>query len=175
MNKITLVSMIFALSLLINVDSADASVFSWRNRLPSTKLVANIDTDWIFASVANKSIEMRANLANVIDIKPEIEIVKTYQVRATAYSSTPDQTDDSPFITAAGTYVRDGIVAANFLPFGTKVRIPDIYGNKIFVVEDRMSKRYWHNIDIWFADRATAKQFGVKNITIEVVSEIAES
>ncbi|MDP3003980.1 MAG: hypothetical protein Q8N43_00505, partial [Candidatus Azambacteria bacterium] len=40
---------------------------------------------------------------------------KTMKVVLTAYSSTPDQTDDTPFITASNTRVRDGIVAANFL------------------------------------------------------------
>lgn len=90
-------------------------------------------------------------------------------VPATAYSSTPDQTDDSPFITAWNTPVRDGIVAANFLPFGTKIKIPDIYGDKIFIVEDRMNRRYWHKIDIWFPDRQSAIEFGLKIIKIHVL------
>jgi len=92
-----------------------------------------------------------------------------YTVSVSAYSSTPDQTDDSPFITARNTYVRDGIVATNFLPFGTAIKIPDIYGDKIFIVEDRMNKRYWTNVDIWMADRQAALQFGRRNLTIEVL------
>lgn len=95
---------------------------------------------------------------------------KIYTVTATAYSSTPDQTDDSPFITASGTHVRDGIVATNFLPFGTIIKIPDLYGDKIFVVEDRMNRRYWDRVDIWFSERETALRFGKKTITIEVVA-----
>ena len=90
-------------------------------------------------------------------------------VSATAYSSTPDQTDDTPFVTAWNTHVRDGIVAANFLPFGTKIKIPEIYGDKVFVVEDRMNRRYWHKIDIWFPDRQSALQFGIKNIRIQIL------
>src|SRR5690348_308182 len=35
-------------------------------------------------------------------------LAKTYAVRVTAYSSSVDETDDSPFITARGTYVHDG-------------------------------------------------------------------
>jgi 3D (Asp-Asp-Asp) domain-containing protein len=66
--------------------------------------------------------------------------------------------------------VRDGIIATNFLPFGTAVKIPEIYGDKVFVVEDRMNKRYWQNIDIWFPDRETALEFGRKQIVIEVIS-----
>ncbi len=97
-------------------------------------------------------------------------ILKTYVVSASAYSSSVDETDDTPFITAKGTYVRDGIVAANFLPFGTAIKIPALYGNKIFVVEDRMNKRYNLNVDLWFPSKELAKQFGRKTITIEIVS-----
>lgn len=70
-------------------------------------------------------------------------------VVVTAYSSTPDQTDGSPFTTAMGSQVRDGIIACNFLPFGTKVRLPEFSGDKVFVVEDRMAKRNSHKLDIW--------------------------
>lgn len=96
--------------------------------------------------------------------------VKTYTVSASAYSSSVDETDDTPFITAAGTYTRDGIVAANFLPLGTAIKIPDLYGDKIFIVEDRMNKRYNLNVDLWFPSKELAKQFGRKTIKIEVVS-----
>ncbi len=95
--------------------------------------------------------------------------IKELIVSISAYSSTPDQTDDTPFITARGTYVRDGIIAANFLPFGTKIKIPELFGDKIFVVEDRMNSRYWHKIDIWFPERQDALEFGVKTAKIQIV------
>lgn len=91
-------------------------------------------------------------------------------VTVTAYSSTVDQCDSSPFITASGTHVRDGIIAANFLPFGTKVKFPGMYGDKIFVVEDRMNKRFSDRADIWFNTREEAKQFGVRKLEIVIVS-----
>lgn len=97
------------------------------------------------------------------------KILSEMAVAASAYSSTPDQTDSSPFITAWNTRVRDGIVAANFLPFGTKIKIPEIYGDKIFVVEDRMNRRYWHKIDVWFPDRQSALEFGSKVVKIQIV------
>lgn len=101
---------------------------------------------------------------------PESEMVSVKQnVIVTAYSSTPDQTDSSPFITAMGSHVRDGIVAANFLKFGTKVRLPEIYGDKTFVVEDRMAKRNSHKVDIWMESRELALQFGVKRLTVEIL------
>ena len=97
------------------------------------------------------------------------KVVKTIRVVVTAYSSTPEQTDDTPFITASGTRVREGIVAANFLPMGTKIKLPDIYGDKIFVVEDRMHPRKKYMVDIWFASYTEAKQFGAKLTYIEVL------
>ncbi|OGZ33682.1 MAG: hypothetical protein A2Y98_01170 [Candidatus Portnoybacteria bacterium RBG_19FT_COMBO_36_7] len=100
---------------------------------------------------------------------PDVSINETKKVITTAYSSTPDQTDSSPFITAAGSTVRDGIVACNFLKFGTMVRFPEIYGDKIFVVEDRMAKRNSHKIDIWMESRSQALQFGVKYLTVEIL------
>lgn len=96
------------------------------------------------------------------------------KITVTAYSSTPDQTDDSPFITANGTVVHDGIVAANFLKFGTRVRFPTLYGDKVFVVTDRMNVRYNYHLDIWMPSRESAKQFGVKYVDVEILQPIRE-
>ncbi|TAL20346.1 hypothetical protein EPN90_01195 [Patescibacteria group bacterium] len=98
------------------------------------------------------------------------EAVKNYRVPVTAYSSTPDQTDDTPFITANGSRVRDGIIAANFLPFGTRVRFPELFGDKVFTVEDRMNARYFYRADIWMESRAAAWEFGIKRkVLVEVL------
>ena len=94
---------------------------------------------------------------------------KTIRSILTAYSSTLDQTDDTPFITASGTRVREGVVASNFLAFGTKVQIPEIFGDKIFIVEDRMAKKHQDKIDIWFPERHLAKQFGVQEAEVIVL------
>ena len=87
----------------------------------------------------------------------------------TGYSSTESQTDDTPFITASGANVADGIIAANFLPFNTRVKIPKLFGNKIFIVKDRMAKRFSDRVDIWFADTGTAIQFGKRTAEIVVL------
>jgi len=101
---------------------------------------------------------------------PELKVVQKLPVIITAYSSTVWETDDSPFITASGAWVRDGIIANNYLPFGTKVRMPEIYGDKVFVVEDRMSwKKGNYQIDIWFPSYWEAKEFGAKRTYIEVL------
>ena len=87
----------------------------------------------------------------------------------TAYTSRPEETDDTPFITASNTRVRPGIIATNMFPFGTRIRIPSLYGDKIFVVEDRMNARKNYQIDIWFSDTQVARDFGVKYADIEVL------
>lgn len=100
-------------------------------------------------------------------LQQEIKMPK--RVIVTAYSSTPEQTDDTPFITAAGTTVRDGIIAANFLPFGTRVKLPEIYGDKVFTVEDRMHPRKVYQVDIWFPTYSEAKNFGAQSSAVEIV------
>jgi len=87
----------------------------------------------------------------------------------TAYSSTIWETDSSPFITASGTHVRDGIIAANTLPFGAKIMIPEIFGDKVFTVEDRMAAKNYHKIDIWFPSTRQARHFGVKKAKILIL------
>ena len=90
----------------------------------------------------------------------------------TAYSSTPWQTDSTPFITASGATVKDGIVANNLLPFGTEIRMPELYGDKVFVVQDRMHWRMgYYRLDIWFSETQEAKNFGKKSTKIEVLED----
>ncbi len=101
---------------------------------------------------------------------PEPQVTQKLKVVITAYSSSPWETDGNPYITAAGTLVRDGIVANNLLPFGTKIKIPEIYGDRVFVVEDRMNwKKGYYHVDIWFASYWEAKDFGAKRTFIEVL------
>ncbi|MCK5044453.1 3D domain-containing protein [Candidatus Parcubacteria bacterium] len=105
--------------------------------------------------------------------EPEgIEIVQQFEVVVTGYSSTPCQTWGNPFITASGSWVEDGIIANNLLPFGTKVRLPELYGNKIFVVKDRMnSRKKDYNMDIWFSSTQAALNFGINKTYVEVIEE----
>ncbi len=93
----------------------------------------------------------------------------TIVAEVSAYTSRPEETDDTPFITASGTRVRDGIVAANGLKFGTRVRIPALFGDKVFVVEDRMNPRYGRDhMDLWMEDLAAAREFGRRRVAVEV-------
>jgi len=88
----------------------------------------------------------------------------------TGYSSTEEETDETPFVTASGKSVQDGIVANNFFPFGTKIKIPELFGEKIFVVEDRMKKdKSKFHFDVWFDEKEKAKIFGINFTWIEIV------
>ncbi|MDD5290270.1 MAG: hypothetical protein PHT40_03705 [Patescibacteria group bacterium] len=102
--------------------------------------------------------------ANNMTVQPK----STRWVLVTAYSSTVDQCDSTPFITAHNTHVRDGIVAANFLTFHTKVKMPEIFGNKVFEVEDRMNKKFSDRVDVWMASREAAIKFGAKWVKVEI-------
>lgn len=102
--------------------------------------------------------------------------LRTRPVVATAYSSTIDQTDGDPCTTASGLNVckhnRQNILAANFLPLGTRVRLPELYGGKVFIIHDRMNARYRNGrVDIWMRTRQDARAFGVKRSTLEIVED----
>lgn len=84
---------------------------------------------------------------------------------ATAYRSVPEQTDNSPFITATGGRVhRDGVaLSRNLLKrwggpvnYGDIVYIEDI-GFK--VVNDSMNKRHFNHVDIWVKTYKEEKSF----------------
>lgn len=97
-------------------------------------------------------------------------------VVATAYSSSVEETDSDPCTTANGFNVCknniENVIATNFLPFGTRVRIPDLYGERTFTVHDRMNSRYGSGrIDIWMKTKNSARQFGVKRLKMEIVEE----
>jgi len=113
-----------------------------------------------------ESIDGKIFHTSNIKVKPH----KVMNMVLTAYSSTPDQTDDDPFVAASGKRVYDGMVAVNGLPFGTKIKIPALFGEKIFTVDDRMNARYGSTrLDIWMnAPRKEVNAFGVKREVVEI-------
>lgn len=109
-------------------------------------------------------------VGNSLPISKDLPAARVYRVSMTAYNSEAGQTDDSPFIAADGSHVYDGMIAANFLKFKTRVRIPELFGNKIFEVHDRMNQRYTDRVDVWMAERSDAMKFGIKHsVRIEVL------
>ena len=106
-----------------------------------------------------------------ISSMPSPQIARTVRVMVTGYSSDIAQTDDTPFITASNKMVRDGIVANNLLSFGTKVRLPELFGNKVFEVDDRMNRKKGdYHVDIWFSTREEAIHFGAQIATLEIIA-----
>ncbi len=182
------ISALLILLNLTNINVANAGIIDWLSKDTDKSTLSLSQTLNSFSSLTNfisssdqkdtddtesQDLNMLQDSSLVSIHSPVItektKVLKILTLSASAYSSTPDQTDSTPFITAWNTHVRDGIIAANFLPFGTKIKIPDIYGDKIFVVEDRMNRRYWHKIDIWFPDRQSALEFGLKTVKIEIL------
>jgi 3D (Asp-Asp-Asp) domain-containing protein len=122
-------------------------------------------------------------LQEVNDLQPMIlnhlpengawEAESTTNRTITAYNSEVGQCDDSPCITANGFNVCEhGIedtIAANFLKFGTKVRIPELFGDRVFIVRDRMNGRFSDRVDVWMVNKQDARNFGVKFAKIEVL------
>lgn len=114
---------------------------------------------------------------NAIDDPNKRSVKEVLYVELTGYSSEVRQTNSQPFITASGHKVKDGIVAANFLEFGTKLRIPAYFGDKVFTVKDRMNSRFSYPknssydgyVDIWFSSRRQAVNFGRVKAEIEIL------
>lgn len=94
-------------------------------------------------------------------------------VTLTAYNSEVEQCDGDPCTTASGFNVcKHGIedtVAANFLPLGTKIKIPSLFGDRIFVVRDRTAKKYGDRVDVWMIKKQDALQFGKRRANVVVV------
>lgn len=99
------------------------------------------------------------------------------ELTLTAYSSTPDQTDATPFVTASGQRVRDGIVAVSRdlerlgLGFGSKLVVTRVAGpgcgpeaqelvGRVLEVQDRMHRRKARQLDVWRASRKEALAIG---------------
>lgn len=122
---------------------------------PPEAIQAN-DTFW-------GKIRLFLGIRQIARIKPAVGT--KLLVQASAYASSPYQTDSTPCITAAGTRVRPGVVATNFLPMGTLLEI----NGEEFIVEDRMNPRYaGYYLDLWFPSTTSALQFGRKQIAITI-------
>ncbi|NCP17194.1 hypothetical protein COU24_00890 [Candidatus Kuenenbacteria bacterium CG10_big_fil_rev_8_21_14_0_10_39_14] len=97
----------------------------------------------------------------------ELAYYETY-ITATAYTSREAETDGSPYIAAWGDHVFWGMIASNAFPYGTKIQIPDYFGDKMFIVLDRMNARYYHRLDVWMPELPTAQSWGARYLKIKV-------
>lgn len=99
-------------------------------------------------------------------------------VKASAYNSTPRQTDAQPFVGACGVRLRPDqksiAVSRDLfrgpLPCGAKVWIDELRDE--FVVLDTMHRRWRAKIDIYMGlDVAAARRWGVREVTIRWIPE----
>ncbi len=133
-----------------------------------------IVTDNIALYTSSSPIHEEPPVLKTIQKEEEKSNVRRW-VRLTAYAPLDPNAQEGmcfsgdPSVTASGTFPRDGIVAANFLPFGTKIKIPSLFGDKIFVVEDRMSSRFQNTVDIVVSSQGEAISFGIKSAYIEIL------
>lgn len=116
----------------------------------------------------------RTVIYNPDKVHVDYEVAWDRYIPVTAYTSSIHETDSTPFTTATGAVVRNGIIACNFLPHGTLVRFPEYFGDNIFEVQDRMNQRYYYKADIWMKEKSAAKQFGKRYLKIEILKEQAE-
>lgn len=89
-------------------------------------------------------------------------------VTGTAYCSCPRCCGPSACgLTASGTRPVPGrTLAANWLPFGTQVRLE---GLGVYRVEDRMSRRFPSMVDVFMADHLSAVRFGKQQLRLSVI------
>jgi 3D (Asp-Asp-Asp) domain-containing protein len=94
-------------------------------------------------------------------------------VVASAYTSTPEQTNEEPFVAAWGDSLEPGMraiaVSRDLLELGlvrgTRVRIDGMPGE--YVVLDKMARRWTRKIDIYMGeDTDAARHWGVRNVRI---------
>jgi 3D (Asp-Asp-Asp) domain-containing protein len=101
------------------------------------------------------------------------------RVTCTAYSSTPDQTDSTPFQTASMQTVQRGFIALSRdllrrytdgapFDFGDHV---EVVGVGVFRVEDTMHRRWRRRADLWVRSRAEARLWGCRTVLIGAVHD----
>ena len=86
----------------------------------------------------------------------------------TFYTPRPEETDDTPYHTASGERVREGIIACpNWLNFGDKV----IIDGQSYACEDRMNERYRDGryFDIFTFDLEEALAFGRQEQVVNII------
>ncbi|MBX4201133.1 hypothetical protein KW786_03345 [Candidatus Parcubacteria bacterium] len=139
----------------------------------------NADLNNTTAKVSEATLVHNGHLTICKLNKEAYHVVRTIKNAVlTAYSSSIDETDDTPFDGAGGNLpdmiAKTGlkVIATNILPLGTKVRI----GDDIYVVYDRMNSKY--NQKAHFDEyipgpgesaKKIATKFGYKIVNVEVI------
>lgn len=106
--------------------------------------------------------------------KEDPYVWKSIEVTATAYNSVARQTQGNPIIAAWGDSLKPDVrsiaVSRNLIALGLKHNTPvKIEGfDSIFLVRDKMHRRWLNRIDIYMGtDINKAKEWGKKKLTIQ--------
>lgn len=156
-----------------------ACVFAFNQILPHSLVFAKeVEFDFgrgpveliLINSPNNAEVNQKTETSSLSQTLPENLSLPYYEtwITTTAYTSRIEETDDSPFTAAWGDHVFWGMVASNVFNKGTKIQIPDYYGDKMFSVLDTMNERYQYRLDIWMPDLKDAKTWGVRYVKIRV-------
>lgn len=91
----------------------------------------------------------------------------TIVATVTAYTSSVDETDSTPFITASGAVTHRGIIACPLrYAFGTVV----VVGGERYLCEDRMNEKFAERFDVWVPTKTEAWKWGAQELEIQVES-----
>lgn len=151
--------------------------------------LVNTETNKVVANALNpftqtlEDVTGRESAVEFPEIK-EVSPLRILKVMATAYSSDPWQTDSTPCKPAMDfdlceNYLKYGIedtIAANFLPLGAKVRFPELYGDKVFTVRDRMNVKYnfnqigYYRIDFYKAAATEEGKLDIKTAKYKAIN-----
>lgn len=111
-----------------------------------------------------------ALLMALVSMEANAELMKV-----TAYCPCVKCCGKSDGITASGEKASPGMVACNFLPFGTTVNIE---GLGMYVVKDRGAKSLFgtvskpiKHVDIYMESHVLARKFGSRRLDVQVVSK----
>lgn len=169
---LVIIACIFQFGLFFAPALADEAVNKANAQINDEDIVISNDSMVKESSMGTEAAKITSQLPK----SPEIRVIQTGVHTITAYNSEAGQTDDSPCITANGYNVcKSGVedtIAANFLKFGTKVKIPELFGDRVFVVRDRMNKKHPERVDVWMVNHSDAIKFGVKVAKIEVIEVV---
>ena len=175
----------------LTANSANAALLDWTNRdSDRANPLINDNSDWSIIKLAKFDLGQKDNQ---LEAAPEptpiptpvqklvrknkaadTTATKTIRIVATAYSAEPGETDDEPCIAARNYNIcgtTENVVATNCLSFDTIMTLPEIFGNKKFVVKDRMASRFSGSncrIDVLMPDRQSALDFGIKVVIAEI-------
>lgn len=97
----------------------------------------------------------------------------TTNIIATAFCLCKACCSDADGLTASGTMPREGvtIAASRAIPLGTRVAltIPGAFTNRVFIVEDRLARRFDNRVDVFISSHRRAKVFGKQNGRLTII------